>query len=345
MVDRTPVPEQADMKQRLGALEQEVATLRGEAEQRRLILESATGYAIFTIDASGFVTSWNAGAERLVGFCEEEIIGRDGRIIFTPEDRAKGEAEKEIRTALATGRAENERWHIRKDGTRFWGSGLVMRLKHGAPGLLKIMRDETERRRGDELRKLLIGELDHRVKNMLSMVRSLADQTLENVDSLPAFKAAFTSRLFALAGAHDLLTRETWVSADLQKLVRSVLQSWIEDGRVVVKGKSVRVGPKQALALSMALNELATNAAKYGALSVSGGRVDLAWQCEAGVCEIRWTESGGPPVSPPRRHGFGMRILNRALAMELERPVALTFDPWGLSCVFSVALAPGAQRG
>jgi PAS domain S-box-containing protein len=345
MVDRMPGPDQAEIEQRLGALEQEVAGLRGDAEQRRLILESATGYAIFTIDNAGIVTSWNSGAERLLGYCEEEIIGRDGRIIFTPEDRAKGEAEREIRTALANGRAEDERWHVRNDGTRFWGSGLVMPLKHGTPGLLKIMRDETERRRADELRRLLIGELDHRVKNMLAMVRSLADQTLENVDSLPAFKAAFTSRLFALAGAHDLLTRETWVSADLEKLVRSVLQSWIEDGRVVVSGPSVRVGPKQALALSMALNELATNAVKYGALSTSGGRVVLGWRCEAGECEIRWRERGGPPVSPPRRQGFGMRILNRALAMELERPVALTFDPSGLSCEISVALASGNQPG
>jgi PAS domain S-box-containing protein len=345
MVDRTPGPDQAEIERRLGELEQEVAGLRGEAEQRRLILESATRYAIFTIDRAGIVTSWNSGAERLLGFREDEIIGRDGRIIFTPEDRAKGDAEREIETALASGRAEDERWHVRKDGTRFWGSGLVMPLKHGANGLLKIMRDETERRRADELRRLLIRELDHRVKNVLAMVRSMADQTLENVDSLAAFKAAFTSRLFALASAHDLLTRETWVSADLDKLVRSVLQSWIADGRVRVSGRPLRVGPKQALALSMALNELATNAVKYGALSTSSGHVDLIWQCEAGECEIRWTETSGPPVSAPCRQGFGMRILNRALAMELERPVLLTFDPTGISCVISFALASSHLPG
>src|SRR5262249_12440204 len=207
MVERTPVHDQAGMKHRLHALDQEVAALRGEAEQRLLILESATDYAIFTVDDSGFVTSWNSGAERLLGYREDEIIGRDGRIIFTPEDLAKGEAEREIRIALETGRAQDERWHVRKDRSRFWGSGLVMPLKHGAPGLLKIMRDETERRRSDELRKLLIGELNHRVKNMVSVVRSLADQTLDSVDSLAGFKSAFTSRLFALASATDFLTR------------------------------------------------------------------------------------------------------------------------------------------
>jgi PAS domain S-box-containing protein len=345
MVERAPVPGEPSIEQRLAELEQEMAALRGEAEQRRLILESAIDYAIFTIDRKGFVTTWNNGAERLLGFREDEIIGKDGRVIFTPEDRKKGAAEWEINQALATGRATNERWHVRKDGNRFWGSGLIMPLKHGGPGLLKIMRDETERRRSDELRKLLIGELDHRVKNMLAMVRSLADQTLENVDSLAAFKKAFTSRLFALAGAHDLLTRETWVSADLENLVYSALQSWIEDGRVEVSGPPIRIGPKQALALSMALNELATNAAKYGALSAAGGRVELTWRRERGECEIRWTERGGPPVSPPSRHGFGMRILNRALAMELERPVELLFDPEGVTCVISVALARGDQQG
>src|SRR5262245_8842207 len=104
MVERTPVHDQAGMKDRLHALAQEVAALRGEAEQRLLILESATDYAIFTVDDSGFVTSWNSGAERLLGYREDEIIGRDGRIIFTPEDLAKGEAEREIRIALETGR-------------------------------------------------------------------------------------------------------------------------------------------------------------------------------------------------------------------------------------------------
>jgi len=332
-------------EKRLAELEQEVAALRVEAEQRSLILESATDYAIFTIDRAGVVTSWNTGAERLLGFRENEIIGRDGRIIFTPEDVKKGAADWEINQALTAGRAENERWHVRKDGSRFWGSGLIMPLKHGAPGLLKIMRDGTEHRRADEFRKLLIGELDHRVKNMLAMVRSLADQTLENVDGLAAFKTAFTSRLFALARAHDLLTRETWVSADLEKLVRSALESWIEDGRLAVSGPPVRIGPKQAFALSMALNELATNAAKYGALSVAGGQVELRWWRDGGVCEIRWTERGGPLVAPPRRQGFGMRILNRALAMELERPVELLFEPAGVECVISVALARGEQRG
>ena len=179
MVDMVSATDQAPREQRLGALEREVAVLKGDAEQRRLIVDNATDTAIFTIDRPGTVTSWNSGAERLLGYSEEEIIGRDGRLIFTPEDRSDGVAEREIATALAEGRAENERWHVRKDGSRFWGSGLIMPLKHGAPGLLKIMRDGTERRRSEELKKLLIGELDHRVKNILAMVRSLADHTLK----------------------------------------------------------------------------------------------------------------------------------------------------------------------
>ena len=329
----------AAMERRLAELEGELRMLRWNEEQRRLILESATDYAIFTIDSKGFVTSWNAGAERILGYREEEILGHDGRVIFTPEDRQAGAADREIATARKEGRAENERWHLRKDGSRFWGSGLVMTLKMGDPGFLKIMRDDTDRRRSDELRKLLIGELNHRVKNMLAMVRSLADQTLINVDSLEAFRTAFTGRLFALSGAHDMLTRETWVSADLSRVVQSALEVFADDQRLSIEGPAFDVGPKQALALSMAFHELATNATKYGALGVPGGRVQLHWHMVDESCEIRWIERNGPPVETPKRQGFGMRILKRALAMELNQPVELSFEPEGLTCIIRIPIS------
>src|SRR5690606_3482147 len=117
----------------------------------------------FTVDCDGTVTSWNAGAQRILGYTEDEILGEDSRVTFTPEDVEKGAPEWEIDTALAEGRAQDERWHVRKDASRFWGSGLMMPLKtkHSPPGLLKIMRDGTERRRADEMKQLLIDELNH----------------------------------------------------------------------------------------------------------------------------------------------------------------------------------------
>jgi PAS domain S-box-containing protein len=311
-------------------------------ERLRLIVDSAIDYAIFTIDRTGFVTSWNTGAQRLLGYAENEIVGRDGRIIFTPEDREAGAPEWEIGKAVAAGRAENERWHVRKDGSRFWGSGLMMPLKaSGELGLLKIMRDDTERRRADDAKQLLIGELNHRVKNTLATVQSLAEQTLKGADTLEAFASAFTSRLLALARAHDLVTREAWEGAEIADIAGAAMQTWFESGRVRTSGPRVRVSPKQALALSMALNELATNAAKYGALSVPEGEVALAWT-NGSECELQWAESGGPPVAPPSRQGFGLRVLNRALAVELDGPVELRFEPTGVMCRIRFAVETGA---
>ena len=129
------------------------AALRDRETRLQLILDSAKDYAIITLDTSGGVTSWNAGAERLLGYAEAEIVGYDGRIIFTPEDSAAGKPELEMHLALTQGRGENERWHVRQDGSRFWGSGLMMPL-HGAAGqvqgFLKIMQDKTDRRQIEE---------------------------------------------------------------------------------------------------------------------------------------------------------------------------------------------------
>jgi PAS domain S-box-containing protein len=134
------------------------AVLRHSEARLRLMVESAKEYAIFTLDLNGFVTSWNSGAERLLGYEETEAVGRDGRFIFTPEDNVQGKADREIQIALSEGQAENERWHMRKDGSRFWASGLVMPLQteEGEPqGLIKIMQDKTHQRQSTERFQLL----------------------------------------------------------------------------------------------------------------------------------------------------------------------------------------------
>jgi PAS domain S-box-containing protein len=126
---------------------------RLKAESRlQAILDSATDYAIFTTDERGIVTSWNEGAWRLLGWHEAEIVSKDGRVIFTPEDRAEGIPEQEMQTASNDGRAEDERWHLRKDGSRFWGSGISMPLRGGSSGFLKIMRDCTEHLHASRIR-------------------------------------------------------------------------------------------------------------------------------------------------------------------------------------------------
>lgn len=307
--------------------------LRRSEERLRAILDSADEYAIITLDDNGCIASWNIGAERLLGYSEAEIVGQSGAIFFSPEDRAEGVPEKEMQIAGRDGRAANERWHCRKDGSRFWGSGVMLPVRDGSgpDRYVKIFRDRTEERRAEQRQNLLIGELNHRVKNTLATVQSLAEQTLKTAASPRAFANAFTGRLLALAEAHDLLTRVAWEPVQLADVADSVLGAWVEDGRMTLTGPNVLVSPKQALAFAMALNELLTNAIKYGALSSPAGRVVISWECEDG-CLIRWEERGGPPVASPLRQGFGVRVLNRALANELGYPVDLQFKPAGVTC-------------
>jgi PAS domain S-box-containing protein len=315
--------------------------LRRSNERLRVILDSAKEYAIITLDGSGRIASWNSGAERLLGYREPEILGRSGEIFFSPEDRALDIPQQEMRAARQEGRATNERWHYRKDGSRFWGSGVMLPVEEGGPDrYLKIFRDRTAERKAEQRQKLLIGELNHRVKNTLATVQSLADQTLKSADTPKAFADAFNSRLRALAGAHDLLTREAWQSVQLSDIAHAVLGAWIEDGRALLAGSDIRIGAKQALALSMAFNELLTNAIKHGALSVPEGQVLLSWEC-GGDCVVRWEERGGPPISPPNRQGFGLRVLNRALASELGHPVDLQFERAGATCTIRMNIGAG----
>lgn len=319
--------------------------LRRSNERLRIILDSASEYAIITLDGAGRIASWNSGAERLLGYRESEILGQPGDIFFSPEDRASDVPDQEMRTAREEGRATNERWHYRKDESRFWGSGVMLPVEESGPDrYLKIFRDRTEERRAEKRQKLLIGELNHRVKNTLATVQSLAEQTLKSSETPEAFASAFNTRLLALAKAHDLLTREAWQAVYLNDIAQAVLAAWIEDGRVSLQGPAVRISPKQALALSMAFNELLTNAIKYGSLSNTSGRVVLSWQC-SDACSVRWEERGGPSASPPDHQGFGLRVLNRGLASELGHPVDLRFEPAGVTCTIGMDFVDGRRAG
>lgn len=199
------------LRDRTQYVEQDEA-LRSSEERLRLILESATDYAIFTFDDAGALVTWNAGARRILGYTEEDIIGRDARILFTPEEREAGALEWEIETANKDGRAENERFHVRKDGSRFWGSGLTMPLKarHDKTGYLKIMRDDTERHLAEEHQQVMMREMSHRVKNSLMLVTamlSMQARATKNPDVRRVLTDAET-RVATIAAVHDHLWRQ-----------------------------------------------------------------------------------------------------------------------------------------
>ncbi|MCK5911002.1 MAG: MASE1 domain-containing protein [Caulobacter sp.] len=205
----------------------------------------------------------------------------------------------------------------------------------------------AQRRRAEELQRLLINELNHRVKNTLATVQSLAAQTLRSSDDLATAREAFDRRLMALSATHNLLTQSSWASAELGDLVRQAAEPFVAD-RFIARGPSVSLSPARSLALSMALHELSTNALKYGALSVADGVVRLTWRVTAGQLELVWAEEGGPPVVAPTRRGFGTRLISQALARELRGQVRLEHDPAGVRCEIRFPLdaedAPGPAR-
>ena len=213
-----------------------------------------------------------------------------------------------------------------------------------------IFADITERKRAAEHRELLIHELNHRVKNTLTTVQSLARQTLRNARNTIEARATFDSRLVALAKAHDVLTRENWEGASLGEVVADAMaayQAVERTSRFQVEGPKLRVRPKAALAFSMALHELATNAMKYGALSNETGQVEIRWSVtsdQPAYFHFKWGETGGPPVARPERRGFGSQLIQLGLAQQLGGEVRMTFATEGLVCTIEAPLAEVALR-
>jgi len=188
-----------------------------------------------------------------------------------------------------------------------------------------------------------MGELDHRVKNTLTTVLAIARQSAKNSASVAEFSEAFQARLMALAQTHNLLNQGHWEGASLRKILAAELSPFTQEAenpRFSLHGEDIRLTPGQAVTLGMAFHELATNAAKYGALSTPAGRLDVSWGIEDAAngkrLRLKWVESGGPAVKPPTRHGFGTYLLENALPHETGGEVTLEYAPKGVRCTFSV---------
>ena len=197
------------------------------------------------------------------------------------------------------------------------------------------------RRRIERHQNLLLDELNHRVKNTLATVQAMAMQTMRGVDLGP--RDAFLARLFALSSQHDLLTLDNWEGASLEGVVRRALRPWREDeqARFRAEGPAVHLDPKRALALGMAFHELATNAAKHGALSNANGTVHVHWTIlpDGKALRLTWEEHGGPLVKKPEHRGFGLRLLEDGMEREISGKVLLDFRPEGLFCQWDMKLA------
>jgi PAS domain S-box-containing protein len=252
--------------------------------------------------------------------------------------------ERAIRQILETGQADPfEKEYLRADGSR-----VPVRLSAALiPGktdqIVVHVYDITDRRRAEEHQRLLINELNHRVKNTLAIVQSIAQQSFRGGVPTAAAKAAFEARLAALSAAHNILTERSWQSASMGELVARIVAPLAGGGsdRFIVEGPEIQLQPRTAVSLALALHELGTNAVKYGALTERAGRVEIRWLVEAERLKLVWRERGGPPVVEPGQRGFGSRLLERGLAADLGGTVRIRFDPEGVVCTMDAPLPSG----
>ncbi|PZN95103.1 MAG: histidine kinase [Alphaproteobacteria bacterium] len=446
----------------------------GHANLFEVIVESATDFAIFTTDVNGDVTSWNIGATRLLGYAEPDILGHSADIIFTPEDRAADVPADERMRARRDGRAADDRWHQRQDGSQFWASGLLMPLANAADGFVKIARDRTENfeaverlreneerfrllatsipqlvfrtrpdgdrtwgspqwvdftgldlehslgsgwmdavhpedrqmtrtgweaarasgeyhvehriRRAtdgayrwhqtrarpvdptkpetfdwvgtmtdiDNLRSLkdrqqvMMAELQHRTRNLLAVVQSIATQTIRTSPSVEDFGREFSGRLRSLSRVQSVLVSADHGDIDLRALVTAEIEAHAEHGvgagKISIDGPAVALPAISAQAFGLALHELATNAVKYGAIAQPAGRLAVTWQVETADpprVVLHWHESGVemPPADAATRRGYGTELIERALPYQLRAETRLEFRPDGVFCAIAVPLA------
>ncbi|WP_162998028.1 sensor histidine kinase [Brevundimonas lutea] len=320
-----------------------------DAQLAAAIVNNVRAYAIVVMNGSGVVQHWLGDAEAVTGFGPSDACGRHLRFLFSEADQADGAAEREIERALLKGRAEDSRWHQRKDGRRFWANGMTLRLDGVEDVLVKIFRDETPAKRAEEQRVLLLNELNHRVKNTLATVQSVVEQTLRSASIGDALRQDLSGRIMALSRAHDVLVAQTWAGADLETLIHEMAGPHQRDpSPFAFDGPPVLLHPSQAVALALTLHELTTNAIKYGALSVSEGRVSLSWNLahNAGgerFLTLLWRESGGPQVGKAGKAGFGTRMIRQTFADQAGGRARIDLEPDGVRCVMSLKLVDDAD--
>lgn len=325
---------------RLSALEQ---------EQRLAATYEHAAIGISEVSPEGQFLRVNEAIAAITGYTRDELLAVTLFSHTLPEDadidregfRQQVEGELEFYSV--------EKRFRRKDGRLIWMSVRSSPVRDASGTLLYVVRvvqDITERKAAERRQKLLIDELNHRVKNTLARVQSLAAQSARGAPSAEEFRARFEGRLIALSKAHDQLTAHYWENADLRGLIAGSVAPYQggSASRVTLRGEAVVLGPRAVLSLAMAFHELTTNAAKYGALSTPDGRIDISWQRLAPESEgpsrlrIAWIERGGPLVEPPSQRGFGTKLIEGSIASELGGSAQLAFAPEGLTCEIVIPL-------
>jgi PAS domain S-box-containing protein len=313
--------------------------LRKSEERLHLALEASVSVGTWDWDMQSNLLYGDERLARLFGLEPQEVLAGIPQETFIesihPEDRE--EVSRSIGQAVASGGTYTAEYRtIDGRGSVHWVYARGRCYHHeGRPVRFPgAVMDITDRKRAEEHQQLLINELNHRVKNTLATVQSIASQTLRNADTAEDARAAMEARLLALSRAHNVLTRENWESAGLREIAAEAIAPYRHEreNRLRVEGPDVRLSPRMALAIAMALQELATNAVKYGALSNATGEVCILWTAHDRRLHLTWTENGGPPVETPTRRGFGTRLIERSLAQDLNGDVTISYRPQGVVC-------------
>jgi PAS domain S-box-containing protein len=299
--------------------------------------------AIVSTDLAGVLKSWNRGAEKLYGYAADEVMGRPIAILLPPEER---DEDAEIIERIKRGERINpyETIRRRKDGSLVEVSLTVSPLKDASGkivGASKIARDITERKQAQARQELLTDEIQHRTKNLFAVVHAVVARSFAGKATIEEARTAVLSRLESLAQTHAMLMDKEWHGADLAEIVRAEMSPYL--GRVTIDGPSLELSAKAAQNFAMALHELATNAAKYGALSNTVGQVHVHWRMAtsngAATFSFSWQERGGPTVMPPERKGFGTAVLEQVMAEFVGQRPEMGFEEEGFTYALECRLA------
>jgi PAS domain S-box-containing protein len=317
----------------------------------QLILDNAAD-AIFLLDSAGRTTVANPAAEEMFGWSGAELHGKKLHDVIhyrRPDGSPFPMSECPLGHVFSTGESLklHEDTFFHKDGSPIpvaCSNAAIQRGGETVGGVL-IVRDVSGRREAEERLQLLMGELEHRVRNTLAVVQGLVRQSLAG-DDINIAREKVEARLSALAASHQILTSVGWTTASVRSIVHAAISPLCPKERLTSAGPEAELAPHAALSLSLCLHELATNATKYGALANASGVIEVSWVILASPVDtlhMVWEESGGPPVRSPGKKGFGSRLIERSARADLGGSARLEFKPEGLRCELDFPLVPWAS--
>ena len=324
-----------DLAQINAELESRVNDRTKDIEASRKRFEATfknAGVGISIVSGEGALMRVNDRLAEMLGYSAEEVEGLLLDDFTHPDDIPRGRTALEALKSGAADEYDLEKRYLCKDGSLVWGHTTVSCVRDvdgEISYLIKIIQDITDRKDLDENRQMLMNEVNHRGKNLLSVVKVIARQTA--LRSPESFLEAFGERLQALAANQDILVNNDWQQVELETLVRGQIRHFAAiSERISVVGPPVNVSAHAAQAIGMAIHELATNAAKYGSLSNDVGRVTISWLVDGDDFFMSWREQDGPAVSTPTSNGFGTTVIKQLTASSLSADVELTYAPTGV---------------